>query len=89
VAMPVNHTPTQRKILQFIADGGERGRTIVQTARRKNKQTQKTERANIKFPLWRKKVDNSIFRDLGTTVPNWVCDLWDFDSRISRTFEIK
>jgi hypothetical protein len=48
--------------------------------RRKNKQTQKTERANVKFPLWRKKVDNSIFRDLGTTVPNWVCDQWDFDT---------
>jgi hypothetical protein len=47
--------------------------------RRKNKQTQRTERANVKFPLWRKKVDNSIFRDAGTTVPNWVCDLWCFD----------
>jgi hypothetical protein len=47
--------------------------------RRKNRQTQKTERTHIEFPLWRKKVDNSIFRDLGTTVPNWVCDLWHFD----------
>ncbi len=47
--------------------------------RRKNKQTRTTERTNIDFPLWRKKVDNSIFRDLGTTVPNWACRLWDFD----------
>jgi hypothetical protein len=47
--------------------------------RRKNKQTETTERANVRFPLWRKKVDNSIFRDLGTTVPNWVCRNWQFD----------
>jgi hypothetical protein len=26
----VNLTPTQRKILQFIADGGERGRMLPQ-----------------------------------------------------------
>jgi hypothetical protein len=48
--------------------------------RRKNKQTETTERANVRFPLWRKKVDNSIFRDLGTTVPNWVCRNWQFDA---------
>jgi hypothetical protein len=28
-----------------------------------------------------KKVDNSIFRDLGTTVPNWVCRNWHFDAQ--------
>jgi hypothetical protein len=50
-----------------------------ESPRRKNKQTERTERANVRFPLWRKKVDNSIFRDLGTTVPNWVCRLWQFD----------
>ena len=26
-----------------------------------------------------KKVDNSIFRDLVTTVPNWVCRNWQFE----------
>jgi hypothetical protein len=56
------------------------GGLTIDAHRRKNKQTQKTERANVQFPLWRKKVDNSIFRDLGTTVPNWVCDRWEFDS---------
>ncbi len=48
---------------------------------RKNKQTERTERADVRFPLWRKKVDNSIFRDLGTTVPNWVCRNWQFDAK--------
>jgi hypothetical protein len=48
---------------------------------RKNKQTERTERADVRFPLWRKKVDNSIFRDLGTTVPTWVCRNWQFDAQ--------
>jgi hypothetical protein len=48
--------------------------------RRKNKQTEISERTNVRFPLWRKKVDNSMFRDAGTTVPNWVCRLWQFDT---------
>jgi hypothetical protein len=47
--------------------------------RRKKKQTELTERSNVRFPLWRKKVDNSIFRDAETPVPNWVCRLWQFD----------
>jgi len=47
--------------------------------RRRNKQTSKTERTTVEFPLWRKKVDNSLFRDRGTTVPLWACRMWDFD----------
>ena len=47
---------------------------------RRNKQTARTERTNVGFPLWRKKVDNSIFRDKGTTVPMWACRMWDFDN---------
>ena len=31
---------------------------------RRNRQTAKTERTNVEFPLWRKKVDNSIFRTI-------------------------
>jgi hypothetical protein len=53
---------------------------MSETPRRKNKQTERAERANVRFPLWRKKVDNSIFRDLGTTVPNWACRIWQFDA---------
>src|SRR5262249_12249103 len=40
----------------------------------------KSNKTNVRFPLWRKKVDNSIFRDLGTAVPNWICQLWQFDT---------
>jgi hypothetical protein len=48
--------------------------------KRKNKQTGKSERTRVEFPLWRKKVDNSIFRDGGTTVPIWACDMWGFST---------
>ncbi|ABK98948.1 GIY-YIG nuclease family protein [Pelobacter propionicus] len=34
------------------------------------------ERKNIEFPLWRKKVDKSLFGYNGTTIPNWACDMW-------------
>lgn len=35
-----------------------------------------SERTNVKFPLWRKKVDSSIFLHKGTTIPKWVCKVW-------------
>ena len=47
---------------------------------RKNKQTRKSERTKVDYPLWRKKVDNSLFRDRGTTVPMWACRMWNFDT---------
>jgi hypothetical protein len=36
----------------------------------------KLERSNVDFPLWRKKVDSSLFRYNGTTIPNWACKIW-------------
>jgi hypothetical protein len=36
----------------------------------------KTERSNVKFPLWRKKVDNSLFTKLDTPIPNWLSIVW-------------
>ena len=39
----------------------------------------KFERSNIGHPLWRKKVDSSIFRVSGTTIPNWMCKPWNID----------
>ncbi len=36
----------------------------------------KSERSNIEFPLWRKKVDKSLFEHKGTTVPLWACKMW-------------
>ncbi|WP_127484306.1 GIY-YIG nuclease family protein [Paenibacillus ehimensis] len=34
------------------------------------------ERTNIEFPLWRKKVDSTIFNHKGTIIPNWACSMW-------------
>lgn len=48
----------------------------------------KVERSAVKFPLWRKKVDSSLFQHKGTTLPNWACQTWgidvDFSSCISK-----
>ena len=32
------------------------------------------ERRNVKFPMWRKKVDGSLFEHAVTIIPNWVAD---------------
>ena len=40
----------------------------------------KTERSNINYPLWRKKVDSSMWGHNVTTIPNWACKMWDIDS---------
>jgi len=48
----------------------------------------KLERSNVKFPMWRKKVDSSLFEQMGTTIPNWACHTWkiniDFADCISK-----
>lgn len=36
----------------------------------------KNERSNVEFPLWRKKVDKSLFEHRGTTIPTWACRMW-------------
>lgn len=41
--------------------------------------TIKSERTNIKHPMWRKKIDNSILNSGNTHVPRWVCKMWNFD----------
>jgi len=40
----------------------------------------KLERKKVKFPLWRKKVDSSLFHYNMTPIPNWACDMWAVDS---------
>lgn len=42
----------------------------------------KRERSNIKFPLWRKKVDTSLFTKLDTPIPNWLAEVWQIESII-------
>jgi hypothetical protein len=46
---------------------------------RKGQNTAITERSNVKHDLWRKKVDNSLFRHKGTVVPKWVASKWELD----------
>jgi len=41
--------------------------------------TFKSERANIKHPMWRKKIDNSILNDGTTAVPGWACSMFNFE----------
>ncbi len=51
----------------------------------------KVERSNIEFPLWRKKVDSSLFEHNGTTIPTWACTMWGvqklFGNCISKNME--
>ncbi|MGV3530574.1 MAG: hypothetical protein ACO1OO_16855 [Flavisolibacter sp.] len=37
----------------------------------------KFERSDVKFPLWRKKVDSSLFNKAHTPIPNWCAKAWD------------
>lgn len=39
----------------------------------------KLERSDIKFPLWRKKVDSSLFSKAHTPIPNWCVKAWNID----------
>jgi hypothetical protein len=36
----------------------------------------KHERSDVEFPIWRKKVDKSLFEHNGTTIPVWACQMW-------------
>jgi len=44
----------------------------------------KTERSNIEFPMWRKKVDDSLLNDCVTPLPNWLSNIWDLTDFNSR-----
>jgi len=44
----------------------------------------KTERSDIKYPLWRKKVDTSLFTKLDTPIPNWLSKVWEIESVIGK-----
>jgi len=44
----------------------------------------KIERSKVDFPLWRKKVDKSLFEHNGTTIPLWACEMWNLPSLFSK-----
>jgi len=46
---------------------------------RKSQNTSTSERSNVKGGMWRKKVDNSLFRYRGTAIPKWVASQWDLE----------
>ena len=39
----------------------------------------KLERSDVKFAIWRKKVDASLFQYKSTPIPNWACDMWGIE----------
>ena len=41
----------------------------------------KLERSRVSHPLWRKKVDKSLFEYNGTPVPRWACNMWGIRSQ--------
>ena len=41
----------------------------------------KLERSDVDFPLWRKKVDSSLFNYRGTTIPQWACQMWGINEQ--------
>ena len=49
----------------------------------------KLERSNVDFPLWRKKVDKSLFDYRGTTIPTWACNMWLIQDSFSHVLSRK
>lgn len=41
----------------------------------------KTERSDVNFPIWRKKVDNTILKNACTPLPAWVMKVWDIEAQ--------
>jgi hypothetical protein len=44
----------------------------------------KTERSDIEFPLWRKKVDASLFKEAATPIPKWLWKVWEIEKLFSK-----
>jgi hypothetical protein len=49
----------------------------------------KLERSDIEFPLWRKKVDASLFKNAATPIPKWLCKVWDIEQLFATSFSKK
>lgn len=44
----------------------------------------KTERSDIEFPMWRKKVDTTLFKDGATPIPKWLWRVWNIEELFSQ-----
>ena len=40
----------------------------------------KKERTKVEFPIWRKKVDSSLFQYKAITIPGWTCNTWSLET---------
>lgn len=49
----------------------------------------KLERSDIEFPLWRKKVDATLFKDAATPIPKWLCKAWEINTLFPESFSKK
>lgn len=49
----------------------------------------KLERSDIEFPLWRKKVDATLFKDAATPIPKWLCKVWNINTLFSNSVSKK
>jgi len=47
------------------------------------------ERRDVCFPMWRKKVDNTLLKDFSTPIPNWLLSIWKIESRFSSARSVK
>lgn len=45
----------------------------------------KLERSDIDYPLWRKKVDASLFKDAATPIPKWLWKVWDVEELFAQS----
>ncbi len=46
---------------------------------KQNKSTSTSERTNVRNDMWRKKVDNNLFRYHETTIPRWIASKWNLE----------
>ena len=49
----------------------------------------KTERSDVEYPIWRKKVDTTILSDGCTPIPNWVMKVWGIEERFGAAISKK
>lgn len=49
----------------------------------------KTERSDVNFPVWRKKVDTTLLKNGCTPIPAWVMKIWDIELLFDQSFSKK
>src|SRR5690606_19362501 len=73
---PYQHNRKERKACSSTSSDKTLKNKLEKKDRRKNR-VFKLERKNIKFPIWRKKVDSSVFNDRAITIPKSFVGFWN------------